>query len=314
MKDIYEVALANCWWTGSGGGSNGGGSTSGTSGYPPYMEAWHYDALCDMGGASLSLSMAEVMNTAFSNSPYAGAAGFDPSPNLTNIDNILVDLADVVSDFTTTIAVGTLISDMFSAPAITDVIDAFELDFDTRVAAVTIPRFEAGMRDIGAVVSSAFAIGKSIIELDRDRQVAKFSADLRMKTFSDYNASRQALLQLILQANQHATATTIEANRLEIVASKEYTDTNLKLDEMDALWDLEVFKYGGNLLGAIAGSAVSTGENREGSKSHPSVLGGVLSGAAAGATIGTSFSAGTGTAIGGLLGGVLGAASSIFKF
>lgn len=54
---------------------------------------------------------------------------------------------------------------------------------DDQISSNVQPRFEAGMRDINAVQSSAFAIGRAIIEGMRDRDISKFAADLQFKAF-----------------------------------------------------------------------------------------------------------------------------------
>jgi hypothetical protein len=100
--------------------------------------------------------------------------------------------------------------------------------------------------------------------------------------------------------------THIEAMRIKIVAKKEESDKNIDIDEQDALWDLEVFQYGANVMASIQGGTVSNGPRRP--STAASVLGGALSGAAAGAMIGSTM-----TPAGGLMpmaiGAVLGAAT-----
>ena len=58
---------------------------------------------------------------------------------------------------------------------------AFADTLDDQVDNVTIPKFQRGMQDINAVQSSAFALGEALIYGMRDRDVAKFLSELRMK-------------------------------------------------------------------------------------------------------------------------------------
>ena len=88
----------------------------------------------------------------------------------------------------------------------------------------------------------------------------------------------------------------IEGKRIKIVAEKEELDMNTKIDESDALWDLEVFQHGANMLAAIGGGTANP-KGKEPSQAQ-SVIGGALSGAAAGSMI----SPGWGTVIGAVLG------------
>ena len=59
-------------------------------------------------------------------------------------------------------------------------VDAFANQLDDEINTKVLPRFESGMLDINAVVSSAFVIGRSIIEGFRDREVAKHNSALRL--------------------------------------------------------------------------------------------------------------------------------------
>jgi hypothetical protein len=116
-----------------------------------------------------------------------------------------------------------------------------------------------------------------------------------------YLEGSNQMLHLMLQRiawHENYTKLVTEVNRIKIVAKKEQNDMNVKIDEQDALWNLEVFQYGGNLLAAIGG-----GTNTPKTPSlAQSMIGGALSGAAAGAMVGGGF----GAAIGGILGGAAG--------
>jgi hypothetical protein len=97
----------------------------------------------------------------------------------------------------------------------------------------------------------------------------------------------------------------IEGKRIKIVAKKEQTDQDAKLDEEDALWDIEMFQYGGNLLAAIGGGVSAPNTKQGGPSQGMSMIGGALSGAVAGGTVAGPWGA--------ALGGVLGAASSFLS-
>jgi len=196
-----------------------------------------------------------------------------------------------------------LMSSILDADRVDASVTEYAADLDARLNAEVLPRFEAGMRDINAVTSSAFAIGRANIEENQDRQVAKYSADLHMKAFSD---DAIKVIGLKLEYQKVVSTMLAEAYRIKIVAKKEENDVNVKIDEQDALWDLEVFQYGANLLAAIGGGTVGPGA--KGPSTAQSVIGGAMSGAAAGAMI-----AGPGPQQipGAIIGGVLGAASGL---
>jgi hypothetical protein len=68
-----------------------------------------------------------------------------------------------------------------AAATISDAVTAYGARLDDTISSDVLPRFQAGMRDINAVQSSAFVIGRAVIEGMRDRDVAMFDADLTTK-------------------------------------------------------------------------------------------------------------------------------------
>ena len=283
---------------GSPGSSGGGGGGSGAVSYPAYMQDVHADWLNQTGADFIAQSLTDTMNTAFGASPWAAAVAYNPDADLVNLiaaPDALQTLVDLLSTGTT---LDTLITNILDTTRIQDSIDAFEADLDARLLAEILPRFEAGMRDINAVTSSAFAIGRALIEENQDRQVAKYAADLRMKGFSD---DAIKVIGLKLEYQKAVSQMLAEAYRIKMVAKKEEADLNIKIDENDALWDLEVFQYGANLLAGIGGGT-TTPKTKQVSQTQ-SMLGGAMSGAAAGAMVAGPWGA--------LAGGVLGAASGL---
>jgi hypothetical protein len=268
------------------------------------MKTVHGRWLDNSGLDVISTSVTDVMDAALGNSPWALETAYDPDADITALlaaPDTLQTLVTLLSSGTT---LDTLISSVVDHSRVDTQVTEFAADLDSRLVSEVLPRFEAGMRDINAVVSSAFVIGRALIEEGQDRQVAKFSSDLHSKAFSD-DAIRVIGLKL---EYQKAVSTMIaEARRIKIVAKKEENESNLEIDKNDALWDLEVFQYGSNVLASIgSGTAVNTGK---GPSKMQSAIGGALSGAAAGAMVG-SVVPGVGTAVGAVAGGVMGAASA----
>ncbi len=163
------------------------------------------------------------------------------------------------------------------------------------------------MRDINAVTSSAFAIGRAVIEDGQTRQVAKYSADLHMKAFSD---DALQLIALKLEYQKNATHMGAEIRRIGIVAKKEEREDNTEIAVADALWDLELFQYGGNFLASIGAATVQTGLSKGKPSKAASAIGGGLSGAAAGAMIGAKSGSAAGY-WGAGIGAVVGAAAGL---
>jgi len=274
-------------------GGGGGGGTSGAVSYPTYMEEVHEDWLRQVDD-TIDMSITDVMNAALGNSPFTALTAYDPSTELTSIlaaPGGLETLVDLLSSGTT---LDTLISQVLDESRIEDSVASFSADLNAKADVEIYPRFEAGMRDINAVMSSAFVVGRALIAEQITREVAKYEDGLRYKAWGD-DAIR--VIGMKLEYEKAVSQLLIESNRISIVARKEEADANAKLDEADATWDLEVFQYGSNVLASISGG---TAPHQKGPSTFQSMLGGGLSGAAAGAMIGggNPLAIGAGAAIG----------------
>jgi len=288
--------------------------------------------------------------------------------------NTVVDALAYATDWTAAMVaaeaqVDVLIDDTY----INADVAAFADVIDDQILNRVLPSFQGGMRDINAVMSSAFVVGESLIYAFRNRDVAKYNSELRMRLSMQRNelvargASEmvESLLQRVMFERDVAALTvehkkmeiitferavenekvvavldiqaagvalttlekpiqyegqladfekvlafySIEKQRIAIVALKEQADTDITLDEADALWDLNTFSYGNNVLGAIAGGTSATPGATGGSK--PNAVSSVIGGAMAGASIGAATSNPYGVAIGAVIGGIAGLISSM---
>ena len=145
-------------------------------------------------------------------SRYNSVVGNDPvfiraEPNAwIDIGDIWVYVASVLNaadDIGTSWATPTLDADvdikadMAAADTIAAAVSAYGDRLDDRITSEVLPRFEAGMRDINAVQSSAFVIGRAIIEGMADRDVANFDAELTNKAYMQRdNLLGQAHMQI----------------------------------------------------------------------------------------------------------------------
>jgi len=303
----------------------GGGGSSGQVRYPAYVERIHEDWLDATGSDFINASVTEVMNDALGASPYAAATAYDP-------DADIASYIAAVGDFRTTVAA--LIGHMELAPTLPTVVSEADITADVanlesqvetlkdnRLTGTVIPRFEAGMRDVNAVVSSAFVIGRAVIESEADaevtREAARHGSKLRIAVkatdaqVGELNLKEAELVNKAYQVGADfekvAAQLMVEAYRIKIVAKKEEADTNQEYDVADAHWDLEVFQYGANVMASPAGgTGVPSGKKL----TAGSVIGGALSGAAAGGIAGammggTVMGMGAGP-FGAIAGGLLG--------
>jgi len=288
------------------GSAGGGGSGSGAVEYPAYIEMIHSDWLNHgIGVDTIDESVTDIMNASLGNSPFVTAAAYDPTTPISEI----INAPDLLQTLVTLLSNGTglddLIENVLDETRITDSVTAFSTDLTNKADADIYPRFEAGMRDIGAVMGSAFVIGRANIAEKIVNDVAKYEGELR------YRAWGQDVIQVIdmkLRYQQVVSQFIIEANRVKIVASKEQVDTDVKYDEADAVWDLSVFQYGANVMASVAGGTASPAQKQP--STAQSMIGGAMSGAAAGALVGSAVP-GIGTLAGAMAGGALGAAGGL---
>ena len=323
-------------------GSSGGGGSSGAVSYPAYIQTIHSKWLDASATDVLTVTMVDAMNAAHSNSPWTVYSAYDPDADIAAYEAALAAFAailagvDVEVDWAALYAQAeTSIDDFVDVGGITEAVivadvSAFSNQLDSEITTKVLPRFRRGMQDINAVVSSAFPIGTSIIEGFRNREVAKHNsairlnaadknADIKLGNVKLHNEIKQMRLssteQMLRLMTQHIewregyTKIFLEGKRIKIVAKSEETVQNSKFDESDALWDLEVFQYGANLIAAPSGGTATPGTGAKGPSTMQSAIGGALSGAVAGAKIGSLFP-GVGTTAGAGIGLVLGAATA----
>ena len=324
--------------------------------YAPYVESWHSTWLSAVNTA---------VATASANNPYTTASAYDPDTDLDAMvaalnafcnailafhndsfdDGAVATAFDSAAEIQSFVPLTTWTSNVSASKS---VLDATLLD-STQISAATstysaivhadvtqraLPTFQAGMRDINAVMSSAFVIGEALITAEEARNVAKFTSDLTLSQWSDRNKAllnaamglvdadykvfqgKTAVAEMIgkfyIQGTEYKRSLTqslVDVLRMKIVAKKEETDENLRIQIARRKWDLELTQYEASMLGSAGGGhAVSQGT---GDRSAGSTISSVLGGVMAGASIGSMFNDATGGnwgSIGGAVaGGVLGA-------
>lgn len=295
----------------------GGGGSSGKVDYPEYLKEIHGDILDHDGDDAPSSSVVDLYNAALTaGSPFSGETAYDPSTAIGAMTTELGLLATKVNaidpdgdweDFIDAAATK-IDAKLASAAEINASVDAFSDKLDDIETTDTLPKFKAGLRNINAVMSSAFVIGQSNIQAFKARDVADYTGKLRLQVKMDRDRyvidSASKLIEFTLSAielKKNLTHYTTEIQRLNIVASKEEIDTQLTIDDLDAKWDLELVSYINNCIAAIAGAS-TVKDGLSGPSMLRSTLGGALSGGAAGFMMGGPPGAAVGAGIGALAG------------
>lgn len=256
-------------------GGSGGGQGSGKVEYAAYIETAHSSLI---GTIATPDTLNSILTTMFANSPYATAIAFNPDSQLAEMESLLDEFS-------------TIVDNLLDETDITADVSSYAVILDDQINNTVKPRYEAYYRDIGAVQSSAFAIGLANIEVGRDRDVAKYASELKLRR-----------RDLHTDASKNRLHYGIEVNRLHIAAKHDEEQRNVDLDVLDNGWDMDALLRGGQFLGSLGGG---THVPDKPSKLQ-SAIGGGLTGAAAGAAIG-SVVPGIGTALGAGVGAALGA-------
>jgi hypothetical protein len=290
----------------------GGGSSSGIVDYPAYMKTVHEAML---GSTGTTHHICTLIDAAIATSPYSGETAYDPDSDITAMLTAIGDLDTAINtldgfgDWATIVATvkGVVDSSIVDDTTIDATADAQAAMLADKLTTEVLPRFETGMRDINAVISSSFVIGKSVLEAFNTREVSDLAAKLRLQAYSQRNqmilTGAQNTLQHIANVIAYKDSlakTWAEGYRIKTVFKKEEVGENLDIQAKDYVWGIDLFQYGANLLGSIAGSAINT---MKPPSTTQSVIGGAMSGAGAGYQASGSWQ---GAAIGAIGGAILG--------
>ena len=163
-----------------------------------------------------------------------------------------------------------------------------------------IPRYEVGMRDINAVVSGTFVIGKAMLERKRIQEISRFDSEVRYKMIP----VAVERWKTHLSWNSQVVTTYAEIMKFYFMAVLDVDGYNYEMHAKDVLWPFTVLDFERLALGAIGGGGGGGSVGTAGASRAGKVIGGAMSGAAAGAMVGN--------VPGAVIGGILGFASGFF--
>lgn len=279
----------------------GGGSSSGDNKvrYAEYFEAAHGDALNKAGADQVSQSVVAAFNAALGTSPYGDAADINVRDGFFSAGyqiESFPSLWDMYGKFMAGLDVHVLweqtLTGINQAAPINEAIAAQADYLDDDINANVLPRFEAGMRNINAVQSSAFVTGRAIIEDSRVKAINKFASELRLKAV---DASLDAW-KYHLQWNESVIAMYSNMFKLYYSVELDVNAQDMDFQERDAVFDLQLYEYVRAMLGVVSGAQGTV------TPPKPSQTQKALTGALGGAAAGTAISPGWGTVIGGVIG------------
>lgn len=287
---------------GSSGGSSGGTTTSGGGThiirYADYIESAHQRFLNDTYSARRS---------ATSGNPYRDFSNVRVDEGFFGAGHIIASfpaLYDIYGKFAAGMDIEALwrqvLRESTNVGEVNQLVSAESALLQDELDSVVMPKFLAGMRDLNACMSSTFVIGRGLLLDSKQKNVAKFSAELKYKLV----VMAQDRWKAHLMWNMEVINTYAKVIGLYFDAKDSVTRLNFEMHARRVAWPMEMLDHERANLGALQGATKSTSTYTSGAAGGPSrgagMVGGAISGAAAGYMVGGPW----GAAVGGVLGGL----------
>lgn len=303
----------------------GGGSATGRTDFPNYMKIYH-SSMLNGGFADSELVMPILFDTSIAEALNSAAAGTSPYFAYTSgqlePDRMFFteetgvysaayakpfDLLKAVHEFDFDGEISSRMVSTGNDAWVSSVMAAQSAALDDEITIRATPKLHARMREIGAVMSSAFVIGDTLLEDSKIKALASTRLQLEQLALSREELAIKGV-SVIADFKKLSAIVAMDFVKMYYAISSEVNDTNAEMLAKDKLWDLKLFQYAANPLGSISGSALQM-DHGKGSKAGTAV-GGAIAGAASGAMMGASAGP-YGAAIGGVLGAVAGLAGGM---
>lgn len=201
-------------------------------------------------------------------SPFFNVNAFDPDGDVTamqsRVDAWIAFLTALANDDPldhTTDALAKVDSELLPTTYVDDLVDSYEAKTETRHLR-SVSRVAAGFFDQRAIQITNFGQELAFLEVERNTELGDFEKKMRAQVIqvrleACLRLSQMMQMQQQLRAQQYQ-ATTIaqfDVSKVRIAAKQDETAINLDFEMKDALWDLELFKYGNATMSAISGAA-----------------------------------------------------------
>lgn len=285
------------------GGSGGGSAGSGKVSYPEYIQSTHarmlygldeedYDSM-----GTWDFNIMDDIEAAHYNNPWEGGFFYDPSTELGELGTVVGELSTIADAFTPASdwesyvdrAITKINSDILSDDSYVDTeVEAYDEDTKDEFLRA-MARFKAGYADINAVNSSAFVLGLMGLEKQRLRDIDRYRAQMKLQ---DHQRRIQVILAAVQSITQHynlemefklkESQMVLEDSKLSIAANQEYLEAELNIAASAAVWDLETWQYGTNVLAAASGGTTVSGPQSKGKSASQRIAGAVGGGASLG--------------------------------
>lgn len=264
------------------------GNSEVTIRYAPHLEASHKQLM----GHQVTpphWTLFQALNDVWHKSPYL--SGFDlikpergffgvlpsdvtKSYNLENFPSLWDMFGKFMGGMDLHVLWGEVYEDVVHGPEVANRISAHSAMLFDEIETRTLPQFLGGMRDINAIQSSAFMVGKSLLYDTHTKAVNEFATTLRVA---------QVELSGRLWARHldwDAQVMTIYGEMFKLYFGIKHENDARQLEYLvkDRLWDIGLFDYARAFIGALNGAAAASDAGKP--PIWQQVLSGVMSGAA----------------------------------
>ena len=283
--------------------SGGGGDTTTTIRYAQYIEDHHETFLDNSASFGTTARATNPFNEKYLQVDSVGDAFFGSGYAIANFPS----LYDMYGKFMAGLDVELLWSQVLDGTqddvTVSNLIQVHARDLDQDIEENILPRFQLGLRDVNAVMSSSYVIGKSLIEAKRTQALSKFAGELRYKLIPI--AAERWRAHLGWNQNVISTYTTM---------INQFYNTGLTISNMNVemyvkeiLWPFTILDHERANIAALQGATSATAPKGSEPSTASKAIGGALSGAAMGAS-----AMPVNPVVGAAWGGVLGLAASFF--
>lgn len=262
--------------------------------YAPHIEQAHKRLIDASGGVVIAKSAFGIFNELVGQSVYKDYEKYDiddaffgrvpGDPDRTYEMRNFPSLYDMFGKFMAGLDVHVLWSDVYEdtvhGPEIAAAVSSQAELLDNEVRTKVLPAFLAGMRDINAIQSTTFVIGKAVIADSQVRQMNEFQSRIRL---SAIELSGQ-LWRSHLDWSKGVIAIYLEMTKLYYATRLDVDTKQLEYAVNDKMWDMNLLDEPTKVLGILNGAAATTNKNKP--SQATSAIAGALSGAAAGAPMG----------------------------
>jgi hypothetical protein len=159
---------------------------------------------------------------------------------------------------------------------------------------ITLPKYQCGMRDMNAVITSSFKSGEALLRREVLKEGNKFATALKLQAF-DLASKRWAQK---LSWNQSAVDSFSRLIQMYAAANMDSFQLQSETSMKSVLWELTCLDYERAALGCLGGGGAPAG----GGAAGPSQINKSLSGLAGGAAMGASVGGPWGAVVGGVVG------------